>query len=99
MSYRLYRLASPCDDPALGELLGVYPNFDAALEARDDDAVALLAEVEGRPMLACHTIVGPEDEAAHHPVTSSLGAAGDDVDVDDVLADARAWLRDVHTTT
>ena len=100
MTYRLYRLASPCDDPADGDLLGVYPDFDAALEARDDDAVALLADAGARPMLACHTIVGPgaDGTVETHPVTSSLGEDGDDIDTHDVLADTRAWLRAVHTT-
>jgi hypothetical protein len=72
-------------------LLGIYPDFDAALNARDDDAVALLAYVGGRPMLACHTIVGPgwEGREAPHPDTSSLGEASDGIDTDDVLAETR----------
>lgn len=99
MSYHLYRLAAPCDDPIDGDLLGVFPDFETALEARDDDAVLLLAEVGARPMLACHTIVGPgaEGRTTAHPVTSSLGESADTIDVDSVLADTRRWLHRVHS--
>ncbi len=96
MTYRLYRLASPGEDCAGAELLGVFDDFDAALEARDDDAVALLASVHAAPMLACHRIVGPgvDGPQTGHPVISSLGGEPTDpADVDAVVADTRAWLR------
>jgi hypothetical protein len=100
LTYRLYRLAAPCDDPIDGDLLGVFPDFEAALDARDDDAVTLLADSGARPILACHTIVGPGagGETTAHPVISSLGESGQSVDVEGVLAETRDWLRRVHSS-
>ncbi len=99
MAYRLYRVGSPGQDPADGELIGIFDEFDQALEARDDDAVALLASVGGSPMLACHHIVGPglDGRDTAHAVTSSLGV---DAPTDPgTLEDARAWLRHIRSSS
>jgi hypothetical protein len=97
--YRLYRLAAPCDDPIDGDLLGVFDTFTDALDARDDDAVTLLESLDGHPMLACHTIVGPGagGELTSHPVTSSLGDDQRGEPLQERLEQTRHWLRQVHT--
>jgi hypothetical protein len=100
MSYRLYRVTSPCADVSTGMLLGDYDTFDDALYARDDDTERLFAATApGQVLLACHQILGPGalGTATAHPVTSEM-PRGETPGVDDIL-DAREWLRRIHTVT
>ena len=98
MTYRLYRMSSVDDPLTDGELLGSYCEFDAALEARDDDAIMLLGGLDAAPAVISHVIVGPGVTGAHtvHPVVSSIGR--DDIEmtvaaVEAELIDTRRWFR------
>lgn len=98
MVYRLYRV-NGIDEPAeAGDFLGAYTDFDDALEARDEDVILLLGDLDGAPMLACHRIVGPgfAGPATDHAVISSVGRDHIEQTVDAVHAELRdtcRWLR------
>lgn len=102
MVYRLYRV-NGIDEPAeAGDFLGAFTEFDAALEARDEDVIMLLGDVDGAPILACHRIVGPgfAGPATDHAVISSVGSADVEQTVDGVHAELRdtcRWLRAART--
>jgi hypothetical protein len=100
MTYRLYRLAKPNDNPADGILLGSFPAFDDALAARDDDTVELFAVTgPGELLSAHHQILGPGalGPATVHPVSTEIERATPTGRND--VADAREWLRAIHRST
>jgi hypothetical protein len=97
MTYRLYRLAQPLDDIADGTLLGSFPDFDAALAARDEDTVELFAVTgPGELLSAHHQILGPGalGPATVHPVSTEIERATPTSRHE--LAETRAWLGAIH---
>jgi hypothetical protein len=99
MSYLLFRLPDPDADLEHGACLGSFATFGAALNARDDDAVALLAATEdGELMTAYHHIVG-EGASGHHQRHPVISAVERRVRADDPAADlleTRRWLAEIH---
>jgi hypothetical protein len=97
MTYTLYRVADPSDDPTAGMRLGRYARFEDALEARDDDTARLFAATgPGQILVAHHQIVGPGalGETTAHPVSTGLPRSG--APTDEEVADARRWLEEIH---
>jgi hypothetical protein len=102
MHYRVFRVPDPDASAADGVYLGTFPDFDAALVARDDDAVRVLAaEDDGSRVLVCHRIVGPDDGAheREYPVLSELERPVDPGDAQRGLAETRRWLAQIRSTT
>jgi hypothetical protein len=99
VSYRLFRVPEP--DAALidGVPLGEFLDFDAALDARDDDVVTVLdGSGDGQRVLVCHRIVGPDEFAREqqYPVISELESPATSVDRQRCLAETRSWLAQIH---
>jgi hypothetical protein len=97
MTYRLYRLAQPCDDIAEATLLGSFAGFDDALAARDEDTVELFAVTgPGAVLSAHHQILGPGvlGPATVHPVNTQIERATPASR--EQIAETRAWLRAIH---
>jgi hypothetical protein len=99
MTYLLFRVPGTDAEPRDGVCLGSFTTFEAALEVRDDDAVALLAAAsDGELMMACHQIVGAgaDSEFERHPVISAVErrVRPDDPSAD--LRDIRRWLAEIH---
>jgi hypothetical protein len=97
MSYQLYRRVDLLNDRSDAVLLGAYEEFAAALAARDEDTVALLAATDaGEVMVVRHDIVGPgaHGTSTTHPVTTALERQ-DSTDRDE-LTEVRDWLTRVH---
>jgi hypothetical protein len=95
MDYRLYRADERGRQRAM---LGQYADYGAALAARDDDALAQLADA-GRGVTARHVIVGPGTLGPRtaHPVTTAFGAENvADVELALAVADARTWLAGIR---
>jgi hypothetical protein len=100
MTYRLYRLAQPCDNIADGILLGSFPDFDEALAARDEDTVELFALTgPGELLSAHHQILGPggQGPTTVHPVSSEI-ERGTPTCREEIV-ETRAWLRAIHQPT
>lgn len=93
MSYQLYRTdhvgAAP-DGPALGD----YPDFDAALAARDRDVLTQLRAQPVPPREISHVIVGPGPRGPHtgHPVVTFAGADVTDPHPAAEITAVAAWL-------
>jgi hypothetical protein len=97
MTYTLYRVDDPTDDPSAGVHLGRYATFEAALDARDDDTVRLFAVTgPGQTLIAHHQIVGPGALGAvtAHPVSTGLPRPS--FPADDDVGEARRWLDQIH---
>jgi hypothetical protein len=97
MTYTLYRVADPTDDPTTGIRLGRYARFEDALDARDDDTARLFAATgAGQILVVHHQIVGPGalGEATAHPVSTGLPRSGSPTDME--VTDARRWLNEIH---
>jgi hypothetical protein len=102
MTYELYRMPEPCADIVDGVRIGEFDTFDDALEARDDDAVVLLASASnGQALLVCHQIVGPDanEHVRPHPVTSEFERHIDSEEPGRELAETREWLARIHRRT
>jgi hypothetical protein len=96
MDYRLYRADERGRQRAV---LGQFADYGAALVARDDDALAQLADAAGRRVTARHVIVGPGTFGPRtaHPVTTAFGADDvADVELELAVADARNWLAGIR---
>jgi hypothetical protein len=102
MTYELYRMPEPCAGITEGVCIGDFDTFDQALEARDDDAVLLLASAsDGQAVLVCHQIVGPDanEQVRAHPVTSEIERRIDREEPGRELAETREWLARIHRPT
>lgn len=98
MVYSLFRLAEYGDEPSAPSIGEGFPNFGAALTARDDD---VLAQLSARPAPARevnHLIVGPGAHGPRtaHPIVSFVGADVTDNCPELELAETAAWLRSVR---
>jgi hypothetical protein len=102
MTYELYRMPEPCSELTEGVCIGEFDTFDDALEARDNDAVVLLASTaNGQTVLVCHEIVGPDanDHLRPHAVTSEIQRRIDPQAPGRELSEARDWLSHIHRST
>lgn len=93
MPYLLHRIDRLGAAPT-GTGLGEFPDFDAALAARDAD---VLTQLQARPAPRreiTHLIVGPglAGPATQHPVITFAGVDVDDPNPDAELAETRRWL-------
>ena len=97
MTYLLYRIEQP-GSPSDGIPLGDYPDFDAALAARDGDVVSQLADCPIPPRQISHLIVGPglRGPRTEHPIVTFAGADVDDPDPAAEAAATRAWLDSIR---
>jgi hypothetical protein len=101
MTYRLYRMPNVDGPISDGQYLGSFTEFDAALDARDGDAILLLGGLDGAPMVVSHVIVGPgvTGPETMHPVVSSIGRDDVEATVEAVhaeLIDTRRWFRAIR---
>lgn len=99
MTYRLFRVPDPDAAPVDGVHLGEFPDFEAALDARDDDVIQILAaRDDGQRMLVCHRIVGPDEysDEQQHPVISELDSPTASADREHALDETRRWLAQIH---
>jgi hypothetical protein len=97
MTYSLYRVDDPTENPTTGISLGESSTFEDALEARDDDTAQLFAvTAAGGTLLVHHQIVGPgtAGPATRHPVSSGLPRSTP-ATLEEV-AETRRWLREIH---
>jgi len=98
MDYTLFRLeefGSAPSTPAIGE---GFPDFAAALTARDEDVLAQLSVRPAPRREINHLIVGPgvDGPLTAHPIVSFVGADVADNCPELELADTAAWLLGVH---
>jgi hypothetical protein len=102
VSYHLFRVAEPDAAVIDGIHLGEFPDFDTALEARDDDVIAVLAATgHGEHVLVCHRVVGPDafGSEQEYPVISELEGPAASADRQRALAETRRWLSQIHGGT
>lgn len=99
MTYYLYRVPAPDATVTDGVWLGEFEGFEAALEARDDDAALILADPrQVGAAVVCHRIVGP-DEAANnreYSVISALESTAGFGRSPESMTDIRDWLAEIH---
>ena len=92
--YRLHEFGAQATDPALGH----YPDFDAALGARDRDVIAQLRATPVPPREINHLIVGPgaRGSRTEHPLTTFAGADVSHLDPAAEVAATKAWLEAIR---
>jgi hypothetical protein len=88
--YRLHEFGAAATDPALGH----YPDFDAALDARDRDVIAQLRTAPMPPREMNHLIVGPgvRGPRTQHPLVTFAGTTVTDPDPAAEIAATATWL-------
>jgi hypothetical protein len=102
VSYHLFRVAETDAAAVDGIHLGEFPDFDTALEARDDDVIAVLAATgAGGRVLVCHRVVGPDAFGGEqeYPVISELEGPAASAGRQRALAETRRWLSQIHRGT
>lgn len=97
MSYLLHRLEQ-FGDPATTPSLGCFPDFEAALAARDRDVIAQLAAHPWPAREISHLIVGPglRGPETAHPLVTYAGVDITDPDPAGEVATVEAWLDALH---
>jgi hypothetical protein len=98
MGYTLFRLAEFGGAPSTPAIGDGYPDFAAAMSARDDDVLAQLSVRSAPPREINHVIVGPgvDGPRTAHPIVSFVGADIADNCPELELAETAEWLRAVH---
>ena len=93
MTYQLYRIEHLGAAPT-GPALGAFPDFDAALTARDADVIAQLRGAPVPPREISHLVVGPGalGPRTPHPLVTFAGAEVTDPDPAGEIAATAAWL-------
>lgn len=101
MSYQLFRARTTDATPSADCLLGTYPDFDAALAARDRDVLRQLEQAGGRRVELTHLIVGAGRRGPRtpHALACAVGQpTNGPVDVVGELAQTAQWLARLHRT-
>jgi hypothetical protein len=98
---RPFAVLALCPDEEAGwQLVGRYPDFDAAIEGRIEDDLTQLEANDGWLTTCDHLVVGPDLDGSFGvwPQTTSLGAdPGSDRIPDPYDRDAwRQWLLQTH---
>ena len=98
MGYTVFRLAEFGGAPATPAIGQGFPDFKAALNARDDDVLAQLSARPAPPREINHVIIGPGAKGPRtvHPLVSFVGADVADNSPDLELADTAEWLRAIR---
>ena len=99
MPYQLFRAADAREAPAASNLLGTFPDFSSALDARDQDVLHQLEQAGGRRVELTHLIVGAGARGPRtpHAIACAVGQpTSGPVDMRAELTETAQWLARIH---